>query len=68
MITDADAAARRALQLARGEPIFDVNGRAVMIAADSLCVHGDSPDALAMVRTVRERLAVEGIGVKPFAR
>lgn len=68
MITDAGAAAKRALQLAHGEPILDVDGRALTIAADSLCVHGDSPDALAMLRAVRERLAAAGIGVKAFTQ
>ena len=32
----------------------------------TLCVHGDNPQALAFVRTLREELARRGIDVRPF--
>ncbi|UNK45874.1 LamB/YcsF family protein [Arthrobacter sulfonylureivorans] len=35
-------------------------------AADSLCVHGDTPGAVAMARLVRQRLAAAGISLRPF--
>jgi UPF0271 protein len=34
---------------------------------DSLCVHGDSPDALALVRAVRAALTDAEHDVRPFA-
>jgi UPF0271 protein len=37
------------------------------VRPDSLCVHGDNPHALAIVRAVRARLEAEGITVAPFA-
>ncbi len=33
------------------------------LAVDSLCLHGDSPNALAMARAVRDALAAAGIAV-----
>ncbi len=60
----------------RGEPgdlledLEQIADRAVEFAlrgaADSLCVHGDTPGALAMARLVRQRLAEAGIGLRPF--
>jgi UPF0271 protein len=60
----------------RGEPgaiLSDLEliaGRAVDFArsgaVDSLCVHGDTPGAVAMAAAVRERLTDAGIAIGPF--
>ncbi|KQP27719.1 LamB/YcsF family protein [Aeromicrobium sp. Leaf272] len=48
--------------------VDEVVSQALRLAGqvDSLCVHGDSPDALALVRAVRAALAEAGHGVGPF--
>ena len=38
----------------------------VRVEASSLCVHGDSPGAVAMARAVRAALAAAGVTVAPF--
>ncbi len=47
----------------------EVAGRAVGMArsgdVDSVCVHGDSPGAVAVARAVREALEADGIDVRP---
>ncbi|MDN5762139.1 MAG: LamB/YcsF family protein [Microlunatus sp.] len=55
MITDPDLAAERAVGVARRGD------------AESLGIHGDSPDAIAMARTVRAALLDAGIQFQPFA-
>lgn len=55
LLSDLDQIAGRAVGFAR-------SGR-----VDSLCVHGDTPGAVAMAALVRERLAAAGIAVRPFA-
>ena len=55
VIHDADEAARRAVELAR-------SGR-----VRTLCVHGDTPGAVAMARRVRAGLEAAGIHIAPFA-
>jgi 5-oxoprolinase (ATP-hydrolysing) subunit A len=67
LITDPLIAGERALRLAQREPISDVDGHPLRVEADSLCVHGDSPAALAMARAARERLTAEGVTLAPFA-
>ena len=44
-----------------------VDGGEVALAASSLCVHGDSPGAVAMARAVRAELGASGVDVRPFA-
>ena len=61
VIEDAGVAVRRALALARREPILSLDGRPLRIAADTLCLHGDTPDAAARARAVRDALAAAGI-------
>ncbi|WP_311208854.1 MULTISPECIES: 5-oxoprolinase subunit PxpA [unclassified Aeromicrobium] len=48
--------------------VDEVVSQALRLAGqvDSLCVHGDSPDALALVRAVRAALAEAGHEVGPF--
>ena len=58
-----DEAAGQALNFALGEPITAVDGTKVSVAADSICVHGDNPHALTVVRTIRDTLTKNGIAV-----
>lgn len=38
----------------------------VPVPARSICVHGDSPDAVAMARAVRAMLVEQGVEIRPF--
>ena len=51
------------MRLATQGEVVAVDGSVVAVRAASLCVHGDSPGAVAMAREVRRRL--EGAGVRP---
>ncbi|MFW6639353.1 LamB/YcsF family protein [Nocardiopsis algeriensis] len=68
LLHDPQAVAERCLRIARGEPIEAVDGTEILVGADSLCVHGDSPGAVRIARAVAERLHSEGITVTPFTR
>ncbi|MFJ1455897.1 LamB/YcsF family protein [Nocardia sp. N2S4-5] len=62
-----EAALAQAISIAvRGEA-RDVDGAAVAVPAASLCVHGDSPGAVAMARSIRDALAAKGIEVEAFS-
>lgn len=43
----------QALAIARGEPFLDIDGNPLRLRADSLCVHGDNPESLAVLRRLR---------------
>ena len=67
VLDDPDLVAERVLAMVRGDPIRAVDGSHVRIEADSVCVHGDSPGAVAMASEVRARLAAAGVEIAPFA-
>jgi 5-oxoprolinase (ATP-hydrolysing) subunit A len=51
-----EAAARRALGIVFGRKVVARNGHAVSFSADTLCVHGDTPNAPAIAAAVRAAL------------
>ena len=61
----ADVAARM-LRLATEGLVTAIDGSTLRIAADSVCVHGDSPGAVAMAREVRALFERSGVAVVSF--
>jgi UPF0271 protein len=61
------AAARQAVEIAVGGGVRALDGSWVTLRADSLCVHGDTPDALEVVAAVRRALERAGVRLAPFA-
>ena len=59
--------ARRCVAMATGEPVADVNGDPIVVTADSICVHGDTPGAVAIARSVRTALRAARLELAPFA-
>ncbi len=66
VLHDAQAVADRMLQLVTQGTVPAVDGSTVRVRADSICVHGDSPGAVAMARAVRQRLQAAGVAIRPF--
>jgi UPF0271 protein len=56
----------RMLRLAREGVVTAIDGSDVRIEAESICVHGDTPSAVAMGREVRKVLAGAGVVLRPF--
>jgi UPF0271 protein len=67
VLHDPDAVAARMLRLAREGVVQAIDGSTVRVQADSICVHGDSPGAVAMARQVRQVLEQAGVAVQAFA-
>lgn len=66
VLHDAELVAERMLQLVNDGGVNAIEGQFVAIAADSICVHGDSPGALLMAQTVRDRLQQHGVTIRSF--
>ena len=66
MIHDPQAAADRLAQFLRTGLMPLVSGPPIRLQAHSICVHGDSPGAVAMARHIAVRLASEGVTLAPF--
>jgi UPF0271 protein len=66
VITDPGSVAARVVRLVRDGVVEDVDGSAVAVSAESVCLHGDSPGAVALARAVRAALEEAAVAVEPF--
>jgi UPF0271 protein len=67
VLHDPETVAARMVQLATTGVIQAVDGSDLRLQADSICVHGDSPGAVAMAASIRQALLANGIGITAFA-
>lgn len=63
LITDNARAAAQAVEIAVHRRVTAVDGTSVAIAADTLCIHGDTPGAVERARAVRSALEQAGVSV-----
>ena len=66
VLHDEALIAQRMLTLVREGVIEAVDGSMVRVDADSICVHGDSPGAVAIARSIRQRFEQEGVQIASF--
>jgi len=66
VLHDPAEVAEHVLRMATDSAILAVDGSILKINADSICVHGDSPGAVAMAVAVKAALSDAGITIKPF--
>ncbi len=66
VLTDEAAVVDRCVRLATAGEVVAADGTVVRVDAESLCLHGDTPGAVRLVRAVRTALAGAGIGLAPF--
>jgi UPF0271 protein len=64
VLHDPDHAGDRAVRLARQGEVMAADGTPIRTSARSLCIHGDTPDAVALARAVRGALAAAGVEVR----
>jgi 5-oxoprolinase (ATP-hydrolysing) subunit A len=63
---DRMATVAQAVQLARFGTVTAVDGTRIEVPVESVCVHGDTPGAVHLVREIRRTLADAGIEPAPF--
>ncbi|MEO6394928.1 MAG: 5-oxoprolinase subunit PxpA [Devosia sp.] len=61
---DIGAIAERAVRLALSGEIVAIDGSVLKTEARSLCIHGDTPDALAIAREVKRALVAAGVEIR----
>jgi 5-oxoprolinase (ATP-hydrolysing) subunit A len=67
MIHDPDLAAERVLRMVRAGAIELPQGKQIRAAIDTVCIHGDSPNAIVTATRVRRKLEDAGVRVRSFA-
>jgi UPF0271 protein len=63
LLHDPEEAAVRVLRMLRERVVRAVDGTDIAIEAETICVHGDTPEAVAFARELRARLAAEEVAV-----
>jgi UPF0271 protein len=53
---DPEVIVAQARSIALGEPLQTSDGRELILASDTLCVHGDNPESIAAIKAIREAL------------
>ncbi|MCL4105029.1 UNVERIFIED_CONTAM: hypothetical protein GTU68_018736 [Idotea baltica] len=66
MIHDAEFAAERIAKMIEAEAIITQSGKHIPTRIDTVCMHGDTPQAVAIAREVRAQLLASGIDIKTF--
>jgi 5-oxoprolinase (ATP-hydrolysing) subunit A len=67
LLTDPEVVAARAVSMVVDSVVPTVSGAALEINPRSICVHGDTPGAVALARAVRSALELAGVTLAPFA-
>ena len=67
VIHDVRAAVDRAIMLVKSNTLTAQDGATLSVTAQSLCVHGDNPDAAPLLRELRARLLEACVSIAPFA-
>jgi UPF0271 protein len=63
LVYDVDEAVRRAVRMVREGVVPDVEGEEIPLRADTICVHGDGPNAVPLARELRAGFQAAGIDV-----
>ena len=66
-VKDPKDAIPRVVKMIKENKVTTADGKEIDIVADSICVHGDNPEALEFVKNIREGLKAEGIEIKPLS-
>ena len=67
MIHDPEVAAARMVRFVKAGAIVSNDRVEIPAACDSICLHGDGPEALGIARAVRAALEAEGIALQPMS-
>lgn len=67
VLHDADHAAERILKMLDAGAIIAESGVQIPCRIDTICLHGDTPDAVAMARSLRAKLTQAGVTLSKLA-
>jgi UPF0271 protein len=66
VIHDPELAAERAVRLVLEGKLTAIDGTELDLEIDTLCLHSDTPGAVAIARAIRRRFDEAGIAVGPM--
>ena len=67
VIHDPEQVAERAVLMVTSGSVTAIDGTVVPLRAETICVHGDTPGALDLIRRIRQRLGESGVTIAAAA-
>ena len=67
VIHDHELVAEKVLKMVKEGKVVCIDGTEIELAAETICVHGDNPAALDLVRNIHETLEQAGVEIAPPA-
>jgi len=67
VIKDPEVVSKRALKMAKEGKVIAIDGTTIPLEVQTLCVHGDTPTAVDLVKNIRAILEADGVELKPMA-
>jgi UPF0271 protein len=67
-LRDPQEMGERALRLVRDGSVPTIDGGELRLRAESICVHGDAPNAAEIAQAIRASLETEGFELAPLAK
>ena len=66
LIHDPQEVSERVVRMAKEGKVRAIDGTEISLQVDTLCVHGDNPTAMELVKAIRQGLEAEGVTLKPM--
>ena len=66
VIRDHNIAAERVLKVVKEGKVVSRDGSEIDLRAETVCVHGDNPEALALVKNIRKELVSSNVDIAPM--
>lgn len=66
VIHDVNQVVARVVRMAKDQSVVSISGKEIPINAQTVCVHGDTPGAVALVKEIRIALGKEKIELRAF--
>ena len=66
VLHDATEIASRVVRMVQERALFSTSGKTIKVDVDTVCIHGDTPGAVAIASAVKQALNASGIKIAPF--
>jgi UPF0271 protein len=66
VLHDAELAASRVLRMLKNGVVEAIDGSVVSLRPQTICLHGDTAEAVEMARKLRRKLEDEGVAIRPL--
>ncbi len=66
VLHDANEIAARVVRMVQDRAVFSTSGKTIKVDVDTVCIHGDTPGAVAIAGAVKQALNKSGIEIAPF--